>query len=64
MNFCLTDGASLLLTIDPSIQDTVIRPTPFIAPATETVRKGVNPLFAYLSVGVIAKRSRGNVGKV
>lgn len=46
--YCLQDG--MLLIADAPEEPTVMRQSPFVQP----VRQGVNPLFAYLAVGLFA----------
>jgi hypothetical protein len=52
LNFCLSDGTPLLE--NAAEQATVVRSAPDIAGLTLASRKGVHPVFAYLTVGFFA----------
>lgn len=51
MNFCLSDGAPLLVQSPLIEEQTIIRPP---LAAASPPRQGVHPIFAYLTVGVFA----------
>lgn len=57
--FCLSDGTSLVS--DAADVPTVIRPSPFFQQPTPPVKQGVNPLFAYLAIGLFALVAGGAV---
>jgi hypothetical protein len=60
LNFCLSDGSSLLTTENPSIEETVVKPL-FIAPPIQIIKQGVSPIFAYLIVGLLALIAGGAI---
>lgn len=53
LNFCLSDGAVLSSFEDSSEEATVIKPLS-VRSNSQTARRGVSPLFAYLTVGLVA----------
>lgn len=54
LNFCLSDGGQLVFVSDSSFEETVIRPSPFFQQPLPPVKQGVNPMFAYLAIGLLA----------
>jgi len=68
LNFCLTDGASLLATYD-SEPTLVLSPPSLNTPSTisspsqpqQPLRQGVSPLFAYVAVGLLALLIGGRI---
>lgn len=54
LSFCLDDGSLLVGASGLSDEPTVIRKTPFSQPAGTTIRQGVNPLFTYLAIALLA----------
>ena len=52
--YCLSDGTPLLPVFDAPEETTVIRPYPFIQQSSQPVRQGVSPIFAYLSIALLA----------
>lgn len=54
LNYCPSDGGQLIPILDSFSEETVIRPSPFAQPTSLIIRKGVNPIFAYLTVGFLA----------
>lgn len=53
LKFCLSDGGQLASLSDSPEETTINRPPLFVA-QTPPAHEGVNPLFAYLSVGLFA----------
>ncbi len=53
LNFCLADG-STLTTLPEAAEATLVLSKPVANSESATRRNGVNPLFAYFSVGLIA----------
>lgn len=54
LKFCLSDGGQLISLPDSPEEMTIIRPSLSVAQTPQPVRQGVNPLVAYLSVGLFA----------
>ena len=54
LNFCLSDGGQLVFVSDSSFEETVIRPSSFFQQPSPPVKQGVNPMFAYLAIGLLA----------
>jgi hypothetical protein len=54
LNFCLSDGTSLVFVSDSSFEETVISPSPFVQQTSQPTRQGVSPLFAYSLIGLLA----------
>ena len=52
--YCLSDGTPLVPIFDAPEEATVIRPLPFIQQSPQTARQGVSPMFAYLSIALLA----------
>jgi hypothetical protein len=61
LNYCLLDGTQLVPVSNSTSQPTVMIPSPFVQQSAQPVRQGVNPLFAYLSVGLFALVTGGAV---
>lgn len=59
--FCLSDGTPLALFFEVRDEATVIRPFPFVQSPVEPIRKGVNPIFAYLAIGLLALVAGGGI---
>lgn len=60
LNFCLSDGSSLLATENPSIEETVVKPS-FVPPPIQIIKKGVSPTFIYLTIGLAALIAGGAI---
>jgi hypothetical protein len=56
LNFCLSDGAPLLVLSSLIEEQTIVRPS-----APPPPRQGVHPVFAYLTVGVFALLIGGGI---
>lgn len=54
LNFCLSDGGALVFMADSSFEETVVIPSPFFQQTSTPIRRGVKPVFAYLSFGLLA----------
>jgi len=54
LNYCFSDGTPLVSISDSSSAPTVIIPSPFVRQSAQSVRQGVNPMFAYLAIGLLA----------
>lgn len=52
--YCLSDGTPLIFNFDKSEETTVIRPSPFIQHPSQATRQGINPIFTYLTITVLA----------
>lgn len=59
LNFCLSDGASLLS--NSSEEETVMLPSKVVKTSSESARQGVNPVFAYLTIGLLALIAGGAI---
>jgi uncharacterized protein (TIGR03067 family) len=59
LNFCLTDGGQLVFV--PDSEETVIRPSPFLQQTSPSVRQGFNPIFVYLTIGLLALFAGGAI---
>ena len=57
--FCLNDGTALVS--DEQEIPTVIARSPFAQQPIQSVRQGVNPLFAYLAIGLLALIAGGAI---
>ena len=53
LNFCLSDGTPLASGSNPD-PETVIISSPVVSHGRQFAKPGVNPIFAYLSIGLIA----------
>ena len=53
LNFCLSDGTSLTSDSDPALE-TIIISSPVVSHGRQIAKPGVNPMFAYLSIGLVA----------
>ncbi len=60
LNFCLADGAALVLQSNTSDETIVMGPALVSTPSTPTGR-GVNPTFAYLAIGLLALVAGGAI---
>ena len=58
LNFCESDGAVLLSISNSREEQTVIIPSQSVQPV---IRQGVNPIFAYLTVGLFALIAGGAI---
>ena len=52
--YCLSDGTPLVPVFDAPEETTVIRPSPFLQQPPQPARQGVSPIFAYLSIALLA----------
>ena len=53
MSYCLADGTPLVQLIEAGEEDTLVRPSPPAQPTAKLPRRGVSPLFIYLTIGLI-----------
>jgi hypothetical protein len=53
LNFCLSDGSVLTIIPEPA-EATLVLPKLIRSKESTTTRKGVSPVFAYLSIGLLA----------
>lgn len=54
LNFCLSDGTALIQTREQAEVETVIIPSKVSVNSPQLVRQGVNPVFAYLAIALLA----------
>jgi hypothetical protein len=60
LSFCLSDGSSLLTTGNSSVEETVLKSS-FVTPPVQIIKQGVNPIFVYLTIGLLALIAGGAI---
>jgi cell division septation protein DedD len=61
LNFCLSDGTTLISASNPSSEKTVIITPHLFKQPQQSVKSGVNPVFAYITVGLLALIAGGAI---
>ncbi len=61
LNFCLSDGILLIPLSDSLDETTIIKSSSVVGQTSQPIRQGVNPLFAYLTVGLFALLIGGGI---